>query len=171
MRLQIKFAEISESGLKYEVTDSSWMSETYRYDDAKPHAHIELVKKSHTEVELRGTLDVTARLVCDRCLENYLIPIRSDMTIILQYPSQDHLRALNIDPGPGEIEILSLETPMVDIEDILRQQFLLALPVKNLCTKKCKGLCSQCGVDLNKFQCSCLAEKEKSPFAVLAKLK
>ncbi|MDH3346810.1 MAG: DUF177 domain-containing protein [Desulfobulbaceae bacterium] len=147
------------------------MSGAYQNDDAKPYAHVELVKKSHTEIELRGKLDVTARLVCDRCLEDYLIPIHSEMTFILQYPSQDHLRALNVDGGFGEVEILSLETPQVDIEDILRQQFLLALPVKNLCSKKCKGLCSQCGVNLNKSRCPCLAEKEKSPFAVLAKFK
>jgi len=171
MRMQINFGEISESGFRWEFTDSSWIPGTYQTHASGTHVLLELVKQNHTKVELRSSLQVTVQLECDRCLECYAYSIDSDMRLILQYPPENHLHVRNVESGRAEIDIVMLDQPVVDLEDILRQQFLLALPEKQLCGEQCKGLCSQCGADLNKSPCACSADKEKSPFAVLAKLK
>jgi uncharacterized protein len=53
------------------------------------------------------------------------------------------------------------------LEDVLREQVLLALPLKVTCREECKGLCPQCGKNLNQEQCSCSTEMEDPRWAAL----
>jgi uncharacterized protein len=43
----------------------------------------------------------------------------------------------------------------IDLNELLREQFYLALPMKPLCAEECRGLCSQCGSNLNLASCGC----------------
>ena len=63
-----------------------------------------------------------------------------------------------------------LDEPVVDLDDLLRQQLYLSLPVKNLCAEECRGLCPGCGANLNQADCTCGAGEDRSPFAVLRQL-
>ena len=57
----------------------------------------------------------------------------------------------------------------IDMSEPVRQALLLAMPVKNLCSENCRGLCPSCGCDMNKSDCSC---KREPPglFSILKKL-
>jgi uncharacterized protein len=59
----------------------------------------------------------------------------------------------------------------VNLESILREQVLLTLPLKPLCSETCKGICPRCGADLNREPCQCPAEDSASPFAKLKNIK
>ncbi len=59
---------------------------------------------------------------------------------------------------------------MLDLVDLLREQFMLALPMKPLCTEACRGLCPQCGTNLNKTQCGCAPTWEDPRLAPLKSL-
>jgi uncharacterized protein len=43
----------------------------------------------------------------------------------------------------------------LDLGELMHEQFVLALPMKPLCGEGCKGLCQQCGTNLNKASCDC----------------
>ena len=58
----------------------------------------------------------------------------------------------------------------LDFTQVLQEQIIMALPVKALCKKDCRGLCPRCGADLNAGPCACGAETHSSPFAALKKL-
>uniref|UniRef100_A0A7V4LBY3 formate--tetrahydrofolate ligase n=1 Tax=Desulfobacca acetoxidans TaxID=60893 RepID=A0A7V4LBY3_9BACT len=60
---------------------------------------------------------------------------------------------------------------VVEVEIFLREQVLLALPLKPLCAETCRGLCPRCGADLNQETCHCAAEDSASPWSALKKLK
>jgi uncharacterized protein len=49
-----------------------------------------------------------------------------------------------------------------EIDDLVREVIILAVPLKPLCSEDCKGLCPICGTDLNRSQCSCV-KKETDP--------
>jgi uncharacterized protein len=53
----------------------------------------------------------------------------------------------------------------VDLESLLREQIILMMPLKPLCVESCKGLCPQCGANLNRETCKCPAAAANSPFA------
>jgi len=61
-----------------------------------------------------------------------------------------------------EAEISYYEGESLLLEDVLREQVLLAVPLKATCRQDCKGLCPQCGANLNLTQCSC-AEPAEDP--------
>jgi uncharacterized protein len=59
----------------------------------------------------------------------------------------------------------------IDLNELLREQFYLALPMKPLCQEGCKGLCSQCGTNLNLGSCDCAPVWEDPRLAALKGLK
>lgn len=54
-----------------------------------------------------------------------------------------------------DLDLYGYEGEKLDLEPLLREQLLLAVPFAPLCSETCKGLCSQCGADLNREPCSC----------------
>ena len=82
------------------------------------------------------------------------IPLASDFDLIF--------RPLGADAGPqeraitaGETEIGYYQKDSLLLEDVLREQVLLSLPVRTLCKPDCKGLCPRCGQNRNSQVCSC----------------
>ena len=72
--------------------------------------------------------------------------------------------------GVGDFSLQEVIETVVDLDDLLRQQLYLSLPVKNLCAEECRGLCPGCGANLNQADCTCGAGEDRSPFAVLRQL-
>jgi len=91
-------------------------------------------EKGYNNVTLFVKLSATIELVCGRCLESYMFSLNKDFK--LYYTLERNQNDLN---------------PDVEI----RQEIILTYPVKALCSKDCKGLCSGCGKDLNKEKCIC----------------
>jgi len=55
----------------------------------------------------------------------------------------------------------------LDVIDLVREQFQLALPMKPLCADGCRGLCAVCGANLNRTECGCAPKWEDPRLAVL----
>jgi len=58
-------------------------------------------------------------------------------------------------PDDEDLDVFPYEGERVDLEPLLREQFVLAIPFAPLCTETCKGLCPQCGIDRNTASCTC----------------
>jgi uncharacterized protein len=83
--------------------------------------------------------------------------------------------ALNAGEGEREIEEDDLTTAFyendeIDLGQLMREQFYLALPMKPLCREDCKGLCAQCGTNLNTGTCDCSPVWEDPRLAALKNL-
>jgi Predicted metal-binding, possibly nucleic acid-binding protein len=59
----------------------------------------------------------------------------------------------------------------IDLGQLMREQFYLALPMKPLCSDACHGLCPTCGTNLNRAACDCKTEFEDPRFAALRELR
>jgi uncharacterized metal-binding protein YceD (DUF177 family) len=76
----------------------------------------------------------------------------------------------NDDPSFSEsrdIDITYLSTDYIDLRDVLAEQLQLQVPFQPLCEESCKGICPQCGTELNFTGCSCKKLETQHPFAVL----
>ena len=172
MQLNVPFSEIPEQGVECEIKDSSWFPVDRVGQDGPVSVHLRLTRKSDNRVELKGVLQVKVTLDCDRCLEHFPFQVDSPMQLVLEVPEYgEHWRLHDMELAEVELETITLDQPVVDLAEILRQQLLLAVPEKKLCTKKCSGLCPHCGTNLNKGNCSCARQDTSSPFAVLETLK
>jgi uncharacterized protein len=110
--------------------------------------------KDKEQFRLVGRVKTTLELSCGRCLEPFALPV--DQTFDLRY--QPH--AQNTGEGEREIEEDDLTTAFyendeIDLGQLMREQFYLALPMKPLCAADCKGLCPVCGTNLNRGTCVC----------------
>lgn len=128
------------------------------------------IYKDKEHFRLAGRVQTTLELACGRCLEPFTSPV--DAEFDLRY--QPH--AANTGEGEREIEEDDLTTAFyeheqIDLEQLMREQFYLTLPMKPLCSETCRGLCALCGMNLNQGICDCKPEWEDPRLAVLKKLK
>jgi len=120
-------------------------------------------ERAGAEIRVNGSLSTTMELMCSRCLE----PART--TISKQFDLFFRERDEEMFDEDEEVELNEADTrtafftgTKLAMGDILREQVLLALPMKALCRVDCKGLCPTCGINLNSGSCSC-AKEEFSP--------
>ena len=101
-------------------------------------------------VTLSATASYTYDAPCDRCAERTV----RDTSVPVEHAL---VKALENGPDDEYIEVPDLK---LDLDALVREDILLALPTKYLCKEDCKGLCPLCGQNLNKGQCSCSAPKD-----------
>lgn len=115
---------------------------------------------------VRGSATATGTCACARCLEDAHVQLAGDIEgylIISPEGEDDDLEGDEFDMLP--------EDHVVDIAPFIVQGLMLDAPVQPLCKEDCKGLCPQCGSDLNEGACRCAPsdafEDEANPFSVL----
>jgi uncharacterized protein len=114
----------------------------------------ELVNHSLGEIRLVGNLRVTLDAPCDRCLESVSLPIQSPFDLVYIPASEAS------DAGEDEIDEAGLEVGYYEgnglqLNDVLREVVLLALPMQLVCNENCKGICPVCGQNRNQRECAC----------------
>ena len=123
-----------------------------------------------SDIRMVGGLVTDVEVACARCLE----PVRThiDRKFDLLY------RPLGVDRKGDEAAIHEPDTEIgyydgegLELEDVLREQVLLAVPIKLLCQDACKGLCPQCGRNLNRETCNCAVPDADVRWAALKDLK
>ena len=128
------------------------------------------IHKDKDRFRLEGTVRTELELTCSRCLEAFRLPV--DAAFDLRYLPAS---AMSTEEERG-IEEADLETSyyrdeQIDLNELMREQFYLALPMKPLCRDDCKGLCPQCGTNLNTGTCACATAWEDPRLAPLKQLK
>jgi uncharacterized protein len=118
-------------------------------------------RKTIEDIRLQGDLSTQLELACARCLESVVQDVARKFELLY--------RPQGTDAGKEEMSITAVEAEVgyyqgdgVLLEDALREQVLLALPLRVICREDCKGLCPHCGKNLNLEPCSC-AEPHEDP--------
>ncbi len=106
------------------------------------------------DIRLVGELVTSVEVACARCLEPVTRAISRKFDLLY--------RPQGADAGREELSVTQAEADIgyytgdgLLLEDVLREQILLAVPLKVVCREDCKGLCPQCGQNLNQGACSC----------------
>jgi len=128
------------------------------------------IRKDKQQFQLTGRVQTMLELLCSRCLEPFTRPV--DAQFDLRYQPQ----ALNTSADEHEIQEDDLSTAFyendqIDLGQLMREQFLLSLPMKPLCTDACRGLCPVCGTNLNRGDCDCTRTWDDPRFAALRELR
>ncbi len=136
----------------------------------------QLVQEQHgkhqsiNDIRLAGKLATKLETACARCLEPVPVDIKRDFDLLY--------RPLGSDAGRDELSVTAAEAEIsyyqgegLLLEDALREQVLLAVPLKAICRQDCKGLCPHCGVNLNVEQCSCEMTAEDARWAGLKEIR
>ncbi len=110
---------------------------------------------------MQGSIATTIHGICDRCASEFHRKVEFPIDVVL---------VTKLESEENEDEwVFPLEGDSADLDDIVRTVFVLNLDSKLLCKEDCKGLCPQCGKNLNDGPCNC--RKELDPrFAALKQL-
>ncbi len=164
--MKIEVFEIPEEGLNIEL------EETPKTDEVKiiePFKAILRVDKRGQEVFVKGVVSGEIELQCSRCLREYKMPIRS-LIELSYHPIEELNKEELVELKRDEMDVDFYREGLIDTEDIIRDQILLNIPMKPLCSEDCKGLCPICGIDLNESDCGCVVKQIDPRMAVLQSL-
>jgi uncharacterized protein len=138
---------------------------------ATPVRLIGRLRKHDDRYRLEGQIRAGLELPCGRCLEPYGLPVAVDVD--LTYVPQP------VGTGPADEEREVAEDDLstsyyrdqvLDLGEMVREQFYLALPMRPLCREDCRGLCPECGTNRNTGRCDCAPRWEDSRLAGLKAL-
>lgn len=113
------------------------------------------------EVRLRGQITARAEVECDRCLKAVAVPVETDFDVTY-IPASEYAARDAAELQPDDLLLSVYEGDSIDLDEIVREQILLALPERALCREECLGLCPTCGTDRNLEACNC-REQETDP--------
>ncbi|MBI3595762.1 MAG: DUF177 domain-containing protein [Nitrospirae bacterium] len=116
-------------------------------------------------VYVSGEAQAHAKPQCVRCLEALSYPVHSsfEMTVVPKESKTGRLPGEWHELGEKELDEYFYSGDIIDLADLVREQVLLSLPTYPLCRPGCRGLCPQCGVDLNRMACRCAVEEVRRP--------
>jgi uncharacterized protein len=123
------------------------------------------------EVRLRGEIRTEVELLCDRCLAPARMPLAVEFDTSFIPREVEAAKDENVELAAEDLILSAYEGDAVDLDELVREQILLALPLRHLCKEDCKGLCQKCGTDLNAGHCSCEQGETDPRWSALAGLK
>jgi uncharacterized protein len=129
----------------------------------------ELLAHSEGEVRIQGRYTVEMTAQCDRCLGGARFPLNAGFDLFYR-PMKFNAREEEVEIDEGEAEIGFYEGGGLELEDVLREQVLLALPMQRVCSEVCKGICPVCGRNRNETECDCHLENKDDRWRALRDL-
>jgi uncharacterized protein len=113
-----------------------------------------IIAREFDHIRVNGRVETSLRLDCARCLAEFRLNINSPFTIF-------YMRAAGL-PQDEDVELAendlissTYEGDEIDFSSEIAEQVILEIPFKPLCREDCRGLCPNCGVELNVAKCSC----------------
>jgi uncharacterized protein len=153
MRLDI--ARIREPHLRIERTDAPSAFEAEEaYRLVAPVRLQADLHKDHEKVRLAGTVATEIELACSRCADPYTVPVRASFDL-LYLPAASAETAADHEVQEDDLNTSYYREGVIDLADLVREQLYLTLPMKPLCQEVCRGLCPECGTNLNTGSCDC----------------
>ena len=118
---------------------------------------------------LQADLGWGGMLECSRCLVAYPFRADEEFSMVL-YPRRAATQAER-ELEREELDVYFFENPDIPVAPIVEERIQMAVPMKPLCREDCRGLCANCGEDLNQATCDCNEKKIDPRWEALRKLK
>ncbi len=114
--------------------------------------------RSGTSVSLDGSLRASLKFSCGRCLEEFSRVLDLDVNVVLEKAGGVPAKETELKGEDLDVSFYSGQT--INLDDLVREEIFLNLPMRPLCRDDCLGLCPRCGKDLNLRACDCFPVKE-----------
>jgi uncharacterized protein len=128
------------------------------------------IAREFDHIRVNGRVETSLRLDCARCLVEYQLDINSPFTIFFMRTleiAQDE----EVELADNDLISSTYEGNEIDFTSEITEQIILEIPIKPLCRDDCRGLCPNCGAELNVADCSCGREDANFRFSALKDLK
>lgn len=127
------------------------------------------VAREFDHIRAAGRVEATVRISCARCLTEFDSEIASSFTVF--YTKSAEPLDEEVELAEEDLISKSYEGEEIDFSQEVAEQVIMEIPFKPLCREDCKGLCSNCGANLNDTACSCDMNEGSFKFNALKGLK
>lgn len=134
-------APIERNGFDY-------MGTTYDIAHKEP-VNLTITNLGNKQVMIEGSTNISLTLYCDRCLKEIIVPMHIEVSKEVDFTQTDEQRAEGLD------ETNYIIGYNLDIDTLIYDEILIGFPTRLLCSEDCKGLCKNCGTNLNEKSCDC----------------
>lgn len=172
---RIRLDEIKESGYHLSCSrKKDWIEDIVTdiknigfsfVDDARIQLEI---FRTGRDIFVRGLTTTTIKISCIRCLDDFDFPLKAEFRYVL-CPSEKRELSPEIEVNKEDLDVLYYQGDSIDIVPLIREQILLNIPSYPLCRESCKGICPQCGSNLNQSPCQC--DKQEATISKFEALK
>ncbi|OGP72646.1 MAG: hypothetical protein A2V86_17870 [Deltaproteobacteria bacterium RBG_16_49_23] len=128
------------------------------------------IRRMGESVLIQGRVHTVLQLRCVRCLKEFSYPLASGFELTL-HPLKGGAIEEETELSGKDLESNFFEGGEIHLSEIACEQVFLEIPMQPLCQEVCKGLCPDCGKDLNLSTCDCTKKELELEFSVLKKLK
>ncbi len=122
-----------------------------------------------THIRAQGRLRAVVRVECNRCLKPLLTEVNAEVDEECSLKQVDQPSAYEVDEDGVEMMPI-LDGDDVDLAELIRQNVTVNVPTVPLCRPTCRGICVQCGKDLNEGPCTCRRERTDPRLSKLREL-
>ena len=128
---------------------------------------VQLFRQGNDNVYVSADIETKISVECRRCISPFELDVTATLELLFTISSESS------EQREADEQYYDGET--LDISEDVRQGLVLEMPLWPLCSEICKGLCLECGADLNRETCSCETTDESTmsasnPFSVLSKM-
>ena len=175
--MKFRLEDIPEEGLEADLSEAEdWLEERLRAEEKKLfriigpiRVHLRLFRAGRM-IHVKSRLETRAELLCARCLEPFSLGLNSEFGTVLK-PRPNFPLAEERELNREDLESDFYDGEEVNLTSFVQDQVLLTLPQKALCRDECRGLCPQCGKNLNREACQCSTALMDPRFQALKNLK
>lgn len=171
--LEVKPVEFAESFAPGRI---DFGTEIAQAQPIETSGRAELIEEHHggkqtvKDIRVVGRFHGRLQLNCARCLEPVPTDVKEDFDLLYR-PVKAGRQGEEVSINEAETEIGFYQGNGLELADVVKEQVLLALPAKALCQQDCKGLCAQCGQNLNVGSCHCHEERNDPRWSALQGLR
>ena len=128
------------------------------------------LRRASGALQIDGRITGQLEVECDRCLKAVIIPLDTNFSV--EYISDDDYHETKaVELTDKDMALSVFDGVGIDVDELVREQILLAVPARSLCDEGCKGMCPTCGVNLNQQTCNCESQEIDPRWNELKKLK
>lgn len=159
----IDLFEISEPVYKF-ATELSPAEVNLEEESARLEKPVKItgtLRKGIAQTDVEGNITAEIEIDCTRCVSQAKTTLDFPFKVAFVI-EENYTQAEEAELRAEDLEIAIFDGEKIDLNELAREQILLDLPTRFLCSENCEGLCPKCGASRNKENCSC-EEKEIDP--------
>ena len=169
MRIELASLESGKGVFAHKYAPDELALEDERVKLIEPAEVSGKVRQQGTRSHVTGRVTARVHTECDRCLKLVELPIDSHFK--LEYVTVEDYRALQaVELTEEDLDLSVFDGDAIDIDELVKEELLLAVPDHVLCDETCKGICAVCGGNRNLVECGCEAKEIDPRWAELKKL-
>lgn len=127
------------------------------------------IRQAGRRVQVSGRVSGRLQVECDRCLTLVELPVDSKFQLEYVTP-EDYQAQQAIELTEDDLDLSIFDGEVIDVDDLVTEELMLAVPDHVLCNENCKGICVTCGADKNSADCGCESQQVDPRWAGLKEL-